>query len=301
MSSTEQALIFDRTALRQRRARHALRFGEADFLFRDVCDRLIERMDDIDRTFDTALVLGGRDGALATALQATSKVNTAFTADLSPALLPAGHSAVCDEDLLPFKEQSLDLIVSPMALHLVNDLPGALIQLRRALKPDGLLLAAFPGGNTLANLRQVFLHTEAEITGGAAPRFHPNIDMRDAGALLGRAGFALPVTDIDQVRVSYRDPFRILNDLRLMGEANVLTTRTNRPLRRDVLLNALQTYQQEHTNENGISLVQFDMVFMTAWAPHPDQPKPARRGSATASLAEALNAVENSAGEKAGS
>lgn len=292
MDAPDNITPFDRALLRQRRARIAPVFGEADFLFQEVFTRLSERLEDIARDFETALVLGARGNQVPLA-----GVKNLITADMSPAFNP---QITCDEELLPLKEGSVDLIFSPMALHLVNDLPGALIQMRQALRPDGLLLAAFPGGNTLSELRQSLLTAESNLTGGVTPHIAPFIDMRDAGGLLQRAGLTMPVTDTDKITVTYRNPLRLLTDLRQMGEGNVLNARARTPLKRAVLMEALRLYVHDYGDADGMVPATFEIVYLTGWAPHPDQPKPLRPGSAKARLADALGVPEISAGEKPG-
>ncbi len=290
MNAPDHIAPFDRTLLRTRRARIAPNFKEADFLFQEIYTRLSERLEDMARDFETALVLGARGNTAP-----LPGVKNLTTADLSPAFQP---NIVCDEDMLPLKAESLDLIFCPMALHWVNDLPGALIQMRQALKPDGLLLAAFPGGNTLGELRQCLLTAESNLTGGVTPHIAPFIDMRDAGGLLQRAGLALPVTDTDKITVTYRNPLRLLSDLRQMGESNILADRARTPLSRAVLMEALRLYVQDYGDADGVVPASFEIVYLTGWAPHPDQPKPLRPGSAKARLADALGVPEISTGEK---
>ncbi|MGB0922184.1 MAG: methyltransferase domain-containing protein [Alphaproteobacteria bacterium] len=292
MNDAAHIAPFNRALLRKRRTRLHGKFAEADFLYNEITTRLSERLEDISRTFATAAVLGARG-----AVPPLANVDRVFHTDMTA---HPGANLVCDEDMLPIKPASLDLIFSPMALHWVNDLPGALIQMRQALKPDGLLLAAFPGGNTLHELRHCLLQAEAALTGGAAPHIVPFIDLRDAGSLLQRAGFALPVTDADRINVTYRNPMRLLHDLRLMGEGNAMAAAPQKPLRRDVLMEAMRLYQAEFANADGTVPATFEIVYLTGWAPHPDQPKPLRPGSAKARLADALGVPEISAGEKPG-
>jgi hypothetical protein len=190
--------------------------------------------------------------------------------------------------------------VSLLALHAVNDLPGALVQIRRVLAPDGLFLACLLGGATLTELRQAFTEAEAEVEGGASPRVAPFADLRDLGALLQRAGFALPVTDVDTVVVRYADPLRLLRDLRAMGLSNPLAHRRKTPLRRATLLRAMQIYAKRFADPDGRVRATFELVWLSGWAPHESQQKPLRPGSARVRLADALGTSEVSAGEKAG-
>jgi SAM-dependent methyltransferase len=201
--------------------------------------------------------------------QGGDRIGRLIEADMTPALLSAG-GLVLDEESLPLKPQSLDLVISLWGMHHVNDLPGAFLQIRRALKPDGLFLAALPGGATLAALRAAFLAVEAEILGGAHPHIHPFADLQDLAGLMQRAGFALPVADSDIVNVRYQNPYRLLDDLRGMGEANVLTARPWHFLRRDVLTAALAQFAAQ-TQEDGKAVADFEICYLTGWAPHESQ------------------------------
>jgi SAM-dependent methyltransferase len=209
-----------------------------------------------------------------------------------------GSRIVADEEMLPFQEGSLDLVVSALALQFVNDLPGTLIQIRRALKPDGLFLGALIGGESLAELRAAFAEAEAEVEGGASPRVAPFADLRDLGALLQRAGFALPVTDIDRVTVRYESPLALMRDLRRMGAGNVLIERRRKPLRRATLRRLFEIYAEKFSDPDGRVRATFEIVWLSGWAPHESQQQPLKPGSARARLADALNAREVSAGEK---
>ena len=205
-----------------------------------------------------------------------------------------------DEELLPLAPQSVDLVVSVLSLHLVNDLPGALAQIRRALKPDGLFLGALLGGETLNELRQSFFVAESELTGGASPRVAPFAELRTAGALLQRTGFALPVIDQDRRIVRYASALGLMRDLRAMGCANPLVERDRRPLRRDVLARAVAVYAERFADPDGRVRATFDVISLSGWAPHESQQQPLKPGSAKARLADALKTTERPAGEKAG-
>ena len=282
--------VFDRGLVRRRRERAAASLPGADFLVREVGDRLVERLGDLRREFGTALVLGGHRGRFADALAAQPSVGGLVVADSSLAMLEGcpGQRVVADEEALPFGADRFDLATSVQLLHWVNDLPGTLAQLRYTLRPDGLLLLALPGGETLAELRAALLDAELEVEGGAGPRVSPFLDVRDAGALLQRAGFALPVVDVDRLRVSYPDPLALLRDLRAMGETNALVER-RRGLRRETLARALSLYAERHgEGADGRVTATFDIVFLTAWKPHPSQQRPLRRGSGQVDLAQAL-------------
>jgi len=301
--------LFDRALLRRRRDRAAGKLADHDFLFEEVALRLAERLEEVRRDFPLALDLGSHHGSLARALAplralSPDKIGFLVQSDLSPAqarlAAATGNPALAaDEEFLPFAAGSLDLAVSNLSLHWVNDLPGCLLQIRQALKPDGLFLAALLGGATLTELRQALLQAESEIEGGAGPRVSPFADLQDAAGLLQRAGFALPVADRDRIEVSYPDAFRLLADLRGMGEANVLAARSPRPLTRRSLLRAAEIYQAAHARPDGKIVATFEVLYLTAWAPAADQPQPLRPGSATARLAEALGEEERKAGEKA--
>jgi SAM-dependent methyltransferase len=213
---------------------------------------------------------------------------------------PAGLAVAADEEALPFRDGALDLVVSGLTLHLVNDLPGTLVQIRRALKPDGLFMAALLGGDTLTELRAAFAAAEAEVEGGLSPRVLPFADLRDLGALLQRAGFALPVTDVDHLTVRYASPLALMHELRRMGAANPLVDRSRRPLRRATLARMLEIYAQRFADADARIRATFEIVYLSGWAPHASQQQPLAPGSARTRLADALGTQERSAGEKAG-
>ena len=297
--------LFDRALHRRRLDRAAQGFSAAGFLKARAAQDAVERLETIMREFPVAVDLGARDGAFATALAASDarlRIALLIETDLSAAMLAGRPSprVQLDEEHLPFADQSLDLVVSTLALHWVNDLPGALIQIRRALKPDGLFLGAMLGGSTLTELRQVLTEAEAEITGGAGLRISPFADTFDAAGLLQRAGFALPVADIDRVRVRYSHPLKLIADLKAMGETNALVERAHQPLSRAVLARACELYAARFAEPDGRVVATFDIVTLTGWAPHPDQQKPLRPGSAKMRLADALGTTEHPAGDVAG-
>jgi SAM-dependent methyltransferase len=294
--------IFDRQLLVARRNRAADRIVEHDFLLARVADDLMERLAAITRTFPVAAIIGAYHGLLGRRLRRLPGVELVTDVEASARLLARceGPRIRADEEALPFAEQSLDLVVSGLSLHLVNDLPGTLIQIRRALKPDGLMLAALLGGATLTELRTAFLIAEEEMEGGASPRVAPLADVRDLGSLLQRAQFALPVVDSDTVTVTYRDPLALMLELRAMGAANALTERRRRPLRRATLARAIEVYRERFGLPDGRVPATFEIITLTGWAPHPSQPKPLRPGSAQARLADALGTEERGAGEAAG-
>ena len=265
--TSEVPQIFDRARLRKNRQRRAAGLSDCDFLLRRAADDLANRIALQNRCFQNALCLGASGGYLRHALRAhpQAAIQHLWDSDLTAALLPEG-GVVLDEERLPLKPQSLDLLVSLWGLHHVNDLPGALLQARRALKPDGLFLAALPGGSTLSALRAAFIETESRLLGGAQPHLHPYADLQDLAGLMQRAGFSLPVADSDVVRVRYQNPYRLLDDLRGMGEANVLTNRPRQFLRRDVVMQALAGFA-ETTAEDGKAVAEFEICYLAGWAP----------------------------------
>src|SRR5581483_6915579 len=296
--------LFDRALHRRRLDRAAAGFAAAGFLKARAAEDLVQRLETVQRTFPLAVDLGARDGAFARALAASdaaAKVGQLIEADLSAAMLAGRRGArlVADEERLPFAPASLDLVVSALALHWANDLVGALIQIRQALKPDGLFLGALFGGATLTELRQAFTEAELETLGGAGPRVSPFLDAFDGAALLQRAGFALPVADVDRVTVRYDTPLALTADLRAMGETSVLAE-GRRPLRRDTLERALTLYAERFAEPGGRLPATFEIVTLTGWSPHESQQQPLRPGSAKARLADALKTTERSAGERAG-
>ncbi len=293
-------LLFDRALHRRRLARAAGGYAGADFLKRRAAEDIVERLEAIQRQFPLALDLGARSGVFADALahsDAAAKVGLLIEADLSQAMLAsrAGPRLVLDEEALPLADASLDLVVSSLALHWANDLVGALIQARRALKPDGLFIGAILGGATLTELRQALLQAESELAPGVGPRVSPFADAYDGAALLQRAGFALPVSDVDRVTVRYAHPLKLLADLRAMGETNVLVERPRAPLTRPILARTFEIYVERFAEADGRVPATFEIITMTGWAPHPDQQKPLRPGSAKMRLADALGVVEHKA------
>jgi SAM-dependent methyltransferase len=293
--------MFDRRLLVARRNRVAAGAAAHEFLLARVADDLIERLAAINRTFPAAAVVGAYHGLLGRRLRGLPGIRT--VTDVEPAsrlLAQCGEPRLqADEEALPFAEQSLDLVVSGLSLQYVNDLPGALIQMRRALKPDGLLLAALAGGRTLDELRTAFLIAEAETLGGASPRVAPSADVRDLGGLLQRAQFALPVVDSDTVTVTYASPLALMRELRAMAATNMLTARRRVPLRRATLMRAIEVYTERFGRPDGRVPATFEIITLTGWAPHPSQPKPLRPGSAQTRLADALGTDELPAGEPA--
>ncbi len=297
--------LFDRRLHGRRLARAAPGYGAANFLKVRAARDIAERLETVRRDFPVAVDLGARDASFAAALaagDAAAKVGLLIETDLSPAML-AGRGGVrlaADEERLPFADGSLDLVVSSLALHWTNDFIGALIQVRRALKPDGLFLGAILGGATLTELRQALTAAELELLGGSGPRVSPFADAYDGAAILQRAGFALPVADVDKLVVRYADPIALMRDLRAMGETNVLAEGGARPLRRGVLMRACEIYAERFAEADGRVPATFEIITLTGWAPHPQQQQPLKPGSAKMRLADALGVVEQSGGEKAG-
>jgi SAM-dependent methyltransferase len=291
---SDQSLVFDR-ALGRSRLRRALAGGYPDFLLQRAADDLGERLGAVLREFAVAADLG-------TALPVAAPVLAGRAGRLLRMAEAEGTQAdlVGDLESLPFAAGSLDLAVSLLALHGVNDLPGALIQIKRALKPDGLFMGCLLGGRTLQELRQALLEAESETMGGVSPRVAPFADLRDLGSLLQRAGFALPVIDSEIVTVRYRDAFGLFRDLRAMGWANALVARRKTPLRRETLLRAAALYAERFADPDGRLPATFEFVWVSGWAPHESQQKPLRPGSAKARLADALGVPEIKAGEKPG-
>jgi SAM-dependent methyltransferase len=280
------SLIFDPLLLRLRR-RRAAALGAETFLIDRVAQDLAERLSVVRRRFELTLDLGTPTDAVRRALK--DHVGTLIAVDaLAEHLRQAGSAVAADAEALPFRDASVDLIVSGLALQWANDLPGALLQIRRALKPDGLFLAAIIGGESLTELRQAFAAAEAEIEAGISPRVAPFAELRELGALLQRAGFALPVVDVDRLTVRYSTPFALLQDLRRMGAGNALVERRRTLLRRRTLMRMADIYAERFADADGRVRATFDVVWLSGWAPHPNQQQPLKPGSAQMRLAEAL-------------
>jgi SAM-dependent methyltransferase len=296
-------IIFDRARQRAYRVRAAA-LGPSTFLIERVAEDLRDRLAAVLRRFDCALDLGTPTSAVRRVLAASGKVGTIIAAeasagsaassrlDRSDAQSGAQLAVAADEEALPFRDASLDLVVSGLALQFVNDLPGTLIQIRRALKPDGLLLAALAGGETLTELRQAFAAAEAEIEGGISPRVIPFPDVREMGALLQRAAFALPVTDVDRATARYASPTSLMHDLRRMGATNALRERSRRPLKRATLRRMIEIYAERFADRDGRIRATFEIIWLSGWAPHESQQKPLAPGSARRRLADALGTKE---------
>lgn len=281
--------VFDRSLVR-RRLERAFSLGPEAFLLERVAEDMFDRVSTVKRQFALVLDVGTPTDAVSRILTAHPSVGKMLA--LRPLLRGGAVSVVADEEMLPLGAQTLELAVSALALQNVNDLPGVLAQIRRSLKPDGLFIAALIGGASLTELRQSFAIAESEITGGLSPRVSPFVDVRDLGSLLQRAGFALPVTDVDRVVVRYASPFALFSELRRMGATNTLVERRRIPLSRAVLLRAAEIYAERFSDADGRVRATFDIVWLSGWAPHESQQKPLRPGSARMRLADALGAEE---------
>lgn len=289
--------IFDRRLLHERwRLRVGLQAGmdAPDFLLAYAADDLIERLSMIKRSFKRALLVGSSQGLVAGRLRAAGVDHVTEASPVAAHRLGAAggadQSVVTDEEILAFEPGSFDLVVSLLALQYVNDLPGVLSQIQRLLKPDGLFVGVVLGGATLRELRDVMLTAEAEVTAGASPRIMPFVDVRDAGGLLQRAGFGLPVADAETLTVTYGSALDLMRELKEMGATNVLKERSRVPMTRGLLMRAAEIYQERFPAEDGTGRIAatFEFVTLTGWAPDPSQQKPLKPGSAQFSLAEAL-------------
>ncbi|MEL6197008.1 MAG: methyltransferase domain-containing protein [Pseudomonadota bacterium] len=312
MTATDkaQSTLFDPGDLGHRRDR-AMRLGYVgggDFLMVEIAARLAERLAEIRRDFDSAVLAGTGAGAIAAALPPAlaTGAGVAMT-DPSALMLTAARAALPQADILPWAGETLPfqqgeaaLALSTGLMHALNDPVGHLVQLRLALCPDGLMIAAAAGGETLLPLRQALAEAEIEVTGGLSPRIAPMGEIRQMGALLQRAGFAMPVADSDVIEVTHADAWALMRDLRAMGETNILSDRLRRPTSRRVFARAAEILAERVSGRDGRIRTRFEIVFLTGWAPAPDQPRPLRPGSAAMRLSDALGTVEHAAGEKAG-
>ncbi len=270
--------LFDHELLAQRRAR-ADNFGvEGEFLHREIVDQVSERLEEVNKTFTDLAIIGPKAGLWVDML---------------------GGEAVQDLETLDLQESSLDLVINGLALHWANDPVGQLVQMRRALKPDGLMITAMFGGQTLNELRTSLAEAETEIEGGLSPRIAPMGEIRDLGGLIQRAGLALPVADSVSLTVTYETPLHLMRDLRAMGETNVMHARRKTPMRRETLMRAMDIYTEHFAEPDGRIPATFEIVFLTGWAPSETQQKPLRPGSAKSRLADALKVPELKAGDKA--
>lgn len=302
-AATSNPLIFDRVLVRWRQ-RRALALEPATVLLDLVAKELAERLAAVLRRFAVAVDLGTPGDAVRAALSGLGSIDMIVAAGaLAGRSVPLKENAakrvVADEETLPFRGASLDLVVSALSLQFANDLPGVLVQIRRALRPDGLFVAALVGGETLTELRQAFAEAESDIEGGASPRVAPFVDVRTLGDLLRRAGFALPVTDSDRYTLRYGSAFDLMHELRRMGATNTLLARRRTPLRRATLMRMAELYGRRFADADGRVRATFEIVWLSGWAPHESQQQPLKPGSAQARLADALGTREISTGEKA--
>lgn len=294
--------IFDRDVVRIHRNRAARitsegNYGDANFLFMEVADRLVDRLLDIQRNFETALDLGCHSGEVSHWLDNhPDKVKHLIQTDMAPAYVKMAQkkaaSFVSNEDALPIKPASLDLLITNMSLHWVNDLPGALIQIKQALKPDGLFLGSMLGGESLFQMRGAIMDAEIELSGGVSPRVSPFATIQDAGRLMQKAGFALPVLDSEVIDVTYDNLFKLAKDLRNMGETNSVHVRNKNFSSRQLFMRAAEIYAEKHQQEDGRIPASFVVLYMHGWAPDPSQQQPAKPGSGQTSLASFLTDEE---------
>ena len=291
MVDAADIIIFDRSRLRKNRARTAKNIQKYDFLHRWAAEQITDRLQDIKRSFVRILQIGG----------SVPLAQNAFHMDIGQNIISeySNLSFQADEEFLPLKESSLDLIISSLTLHATNDLPGALVQIKRALKPDGLFVAAMFGGETLRELRESLMHAEMELKGGASPRVFPFADKPQMGNLLQRAGYALPVVDSEILTVTYDNMFKLMHDLRGMGENNIIMKRNRAYMGRNFFMKAAEYYAKNFSDPDGRIRASFEIIFTLGWAPHESQQKPLKPGSAKIRLAEALNTNEIQTGEKA--
>lgn len=277
--------VFDRAQVRRQRQRARAHFSDHGFLFDWAMNQIADRLSVVRRTFPLCVQIGSRGPEIPAGFGIEKNVVT-------------DRDVICEEDFLPFAPASLDLVISNLVLHTVNDLPGALLQIRKSLKPDGLFVAALLGGETLYELRACLAEAELELTGGVTPRVSPFADKPQMGGLLQRAGFTLPVVDSDIVTVTYNSIFPLMNDLRGMGEGNAITERAKYFTRRSLFLRAGELYAQKFSDPDGRIRASFEVIFLLGWGPHASQQQPLKPGSAKTRLADALGTEEIGAGEK---
>lgn len=288
--------VFDRDQIARQRTRSAVSDKENFFLFDWAMKQIEDRLSVIRRNFPVCVQIGARGKAPD---QNRFGIETLITTDLSSTLLKnSAHGVVCHEDFFPFAPASVDLVISPLCLHTVNDLPGALLQIRQSLKPDGAFVSAILGGETLYELRQCLAEAELSLSGGISPRVAPFADKPQMGGLLQRAEFSLPVVDSDIITVTYNSAFALMHDLRRMGEGNAIESRNRLFSRRDLFLRANELYAQRFCDPDGRIRASFEIIFLLGWSPHASQQKPLRPGSAEHRLADALGTQEIATGER---
>lgn len=294
--------IFDYDLLQRRRERYAGTAHQHDFLLARVAEDFAERLSVVRRDFQSGACLGAYHGVVARALRQLPNVAHMIDVEGAQSLLAQadGPRLASSSEALPFGPNTLDLVVSALQLHLINDLPGVMAQIRQALRPDGLVLVSLLGGETLKELRHAWLLAEAEVMGGASPRVAPFADLRDLGGLLQRAGFALPVADTDVVVVRYASPLALMQDLRMMAASNMLIERRRVPVTRRLLMRACEFYVDHYGEPDGRIPATFEIMTLTAWVPHDSQQKPLAPGSAKMRLSQALGVTEHGLGEQSG-
>ena len=306
-ATNQPSVLFDRLRLGQNRARSQHNFTQHNVLFEEVSLQLLERLEGINRPFNHILDLGTRNFSVAKSLSKQNPsrfiVHSHSTTDVNKLML--SHVCVADDEWLPFRDASFDLIISNLSLHWANDLPGALIQIRRALKPDGFFIAALFGGETLRELRECLYEAEMQLRGGVSQHISPFADLQDCGSLLQRAGFSLPVIDKERFTLTYDDSFQLMRDVRGMGEGNILSSRDKRFMPKSLFTLADQIYKSrfaiapESSEKTTKISATFDVLFIAGWAPHDNQQKPLKPGEAQTRLASALNTSEVTALDKA--
>ncbi len=294
----KQINIFDRKALKYNRNRAAIGdWGKYDFLIREAAERLVDRVFDIKRQFPLVLDIGAHAGTVSEIIKDQRGIKNIIQCDISyeMAFLAKNHgnSLVADDEFLPFNQHVFDLVLSNSSLHWVNDLPGVLLQIKQILKPDGLFLATMFGGQTLQELRDCMMRAEIELIGGISPRISPFADTNDIGGLMQRAGFALPVVDSEYITVSYDNMFKLLTDIRGMGEANIVNERIKNFSKKQIFMRAAELYQEDYSNDDGKIIATFQLFYLHGWSPHKSQQQPLPAGSATRNLADFLDIDKN--------
>jgi SAM-dependent methyltransferase len=288
-------ILFDQLLVAANR-RRAMINGDAKaaFLLDIAAEELADRLAVVERRFAKAVELHGATGGAARRGMATGKIDTMTRVETDAAFAQAGEKIlIAPTEAVPLEPSSVNLVLSPLSLHLTNDTPGVLVQINRALCPDGLFLAAIPGSGTLQELRDVLLATEVEMTGGASPRVIPFPDVRDIGSLMQRAGFALPVIDVETYTVRYDSIFPLMRDLKAMGMANPLADRSRRPLNRAFFMRAAELYAERYSDADGRVRATFSIIYASGWKPDESQQKPLKPGSAKTRLADALRVQEH--------
>ncbi len=293
MTTSDSMIVFDRALVRRRRDRAVPNFTDHSFLFDEIAERLAERLEDVLRPFPLALDVGCHDGAMGRVLAGRKGIERLVACDLAPGFARAARGIAADEEFLPFAPACFDLVVSNLSLHWVNDLPGALVQIRQALKPDGFFCGAMLGGDTLLELRRCLYEAELEVAGGVSPRVSPFAEIKDAGGLLQRAGFALPVVDSDTITVTYANAFALMRELRGMGESNAVLARRKVPATRALLFDAARRYADLYAEPDGRIPVTFQILYLAGWSPHDSQQQPLKPGSGEIPLGQALKGAGN--------